>query len=148
MPIALAEEIMLLSLDDESGVPERRQAAGWAVAGGIVLELVLAGRASVEGKYLTLTDPTPTGEPLLDGRLALLDAWLHGRDKRRVTHWLTRDHAKATRAAMESLCARGVVVEQQHMTRARRWPTGWRKSRPASGRPRAYVPRSAICRRP
>ncbi|KPC59633.1 GOLPH3/VPS74 family protein [Streptomyces chattanoogensis] len=114
MAITLAEEIMLLSLDDESGVPEQRQAAGWAVAGAILLELVLTGRASVEGKYLELTDRTPTGEPLLDGRMALLDAWLRGREKRRVTDWLTKDRGKAANAAVESLCARGVVVEQQH----------------------------------
>ncbi|KIZ16478.1 GOLPH3/VPS74 family protein [Streptomyces natalensis] len=114
MSITLAEEIMLLSLDEESGAPEQRQAAGWAVAGGLLLELVLAGRASVEGKYLKLTDRTPTGEPLLDDRMALLDAWLGGREKRRVTEWLTRDRRKAGNAAVESLCARGVVVEQEH----------------------------------
>ncbi|MEU8693784.1 GPP34 family phosphoprotein [Streptomyces sp. NPDC048665] len=113
--VTLAEEIMLLSLDDKSGVPEQRQAASWAVAGGILLELVLAGRASVEGKYLTPTDMTPIGEPLIDGRLALLDSWLHGCGKRQVAHWLTRDHVNSIRAAMESLCARGVVVEQQLM---------------------------------
>ncbi|MFJ9849424.1 GPP34 family phosphoprotein [Streptomyces sp. NPDC101150] len=114
MPITLAEEIMLLSLNDESGVPEQRQAAGWAAAGGILLELVLAGRASVEGKYLRLTDRTPTGERLLDDRMALLDAWLRGRERRRVTEWLTKDQGKAGNAAVESLCARGVVVERQH----------------------------------
>ncbi|ANP55211.1 hypothetical protein J2Z21_003288 [Streptomyces griseochromogenes] len=114
MAVTLAEEIMLLSLDDKSGVAEQRQAAGWAVAGGFLLELVLAGRASVEGKYLTVTDGTPIGEPPLDERLALLDTWLHGHDKRRVADWLTRDQSKATKAAMESLCARGIVVEQQH----------------------------------
>ncbi|WP_369368561.1 GPP34 family phosphoprotein [Streptomyces sp. CG4] len=114
MAVTLAEEIMLLSLDDESGVPEQRHAAGWAVAGGILLDLVLAGRLSVEGKYLEVADRTPTGEQLLDDRLVLIDSWLGGRDKRRVTHWLKRDHTKAAKAAMESLCARGVVVEQQH----------------------------------
>ncbi|UJB40267.1 GOLPH3/VPS74 family protein [Streptomyces sp. A1-5] len=114
MAITLAEEIMLLCLDDESGVPEQRRAAGWAAAGGILLELVLAGRASVEGKYLKLTDRTPTGERLLDDRMALLDAWLRGREKRRVTEWLKRERGKAGDAAVESLCARGVLAEQQH----------------------------------
>ncbi|MGP3982446.1 GOLPH3/VPS74 family protein [Streptomyces sp. KR80] len=126
MAVTLAEEIMLLSLDDESGAPEQRQAAGWAVAGGILLELVLAGRASVEGKYLKLTDATPTGEQLLDGRLALLESWLRGREKRRVTEWLARDQAKAVGAAVESLCERGVVVERRHrklgLFPARRYP--------------------------
>ncbi|GGU52662.1 hypothetical protein GCM10010211_16360 [Streptomyces albospinus] len=116
MAVTLAEEIMLLSLDEESGVPEQRHMVRWAVAGGILLELVLAERASVEGKYLKLTDTTPTGEPLLDGRLALLEGWLGGREKRRVKEWLTKDRAKAIKAAVESLCARGVVIEQQRKT--------------------------------
>ncbi|MFJ3836820.1 GOLPH3/VPS74 family protein [Streptomyces sp. NPDC054904] len=112
MAITLAEEIMLLSLDDESGAAKQRQAAGWAVAGGILLELVLAERVSVSGKYLTLVDPTPTGEKLLDSRLLLIQAWLRGRDKRRVTEWLTKDNSKAVGAALESLEERGLVVEE------------------------------------
>ncbi|GAA2990840.1 GOLPH3/VPS74 family protein [Streptomyces fulvorobeus] len=114
MAITLAEEIMLLSLDDESGSAKQRQAAGWAVSGGILLELVLAGRVSVAGKHLELTDTTPTGDQLLDRRTALIETWLRGRKKRRVTEWLTRDQAKAVGAALESLCRRGVVVKEKH----------------------------------
>jgi hypothetical protein len=113
MAITLAEEIMLLSLDDESGSVKQRQAAGWAVAGGILLELVLAERVSVAGKYLELADTTPTGEHLLDSRTALIKTWMRGRSKRRVTEWLTKDQAKAVRAALESLCERGMVVEEK-----------------------------------
>ncbi|MEV6394733.1 GPP34 family phosphoprotein [Streptomyces sp. NPDC051907] len=114
MAITLAEEIMLLSLDDESGSAKQRQAAGWAVSGGILLELVLAGRVSVVGKHLELTDTTPTGDQLLDSRTVLIETWLRGRKQRRVTDWLTRDQAKAVGAALESLCKRGVVVEEKH----------------------------------
>ncbi len=114
MAITLAEEIMLLSLDDESGSAKQRQAAGWAVSGGILLELVLAGRVSVAGKYLELTDTTPTGDQLLDSRTALIEIWLRGRSKRRVTEWLTKEQPKAVAAALESLCKRGVVVEEKH----------------------------------
>lgn len=113
MTITLAEEIMLLSLDDESGSAKQREAAGWAVAGGILLELVLAGRVSIAGKYLELTDPTPTGDGLLDGRTALLETWLRGRGRRRVTDWLTKDQPKAVAAALERLCERGIVVEEK-----------------------------------
>ncbi|MEJ8642703.1 GPP34 family phosphoprotein [Streptomyces sp. MS1.HAVA.3] len=114
MAITLAEEIMLLSLDDESGSAKQRQAAGWAVAGGILLELVLAERVSVAGKHLELVDTAPTGDALLDGRTALIESWMAGRGKRRVTAWLTKDQSKAVTAALESLCRRGVVVEEQH----------------------------------
>lgn len=61
MSITLAEEIMLLSLDDESGAARQRQSAGWAVAGALLLELVLAERVSVAGKYLELSSTEPTG---------------------------------------------------------------------------------------
>ncbi|MCX5380883.1 GPP34 family phosphoprotein [Streptomyces sp. NBC_00091] len=127
MTITLAEEIMLLSLDDESGSAQQRQAASWAVAGGILLELVLAGRVSVDGKFLEMTDTAPTGDPLLDSRTALIEPWLlRGRGRRRVTAWLTKDQPKAVTATLESLCARGVVVEEKHkalgMFPIRRYP--------------------------
>lgn len=114
MSVTLGEEIMLLSLDDESGAARDRQAAGWAVAGGILLELVLAGRLSVEGGRLTVADREPTGVGLLDERLGLVDAWAARRSKPpKVTDWLTRDHGKAVGATIESLRARGLVHEEQ-----------------------------------
>ncbi|MER5933510.1 GPP34 family phosphoprotein [Streptomyces sp. NPDC002054] len=112
--VTLGEEIMLLSLDDESGSAKSQQAAGWAVAGGILLELVMAERVSVTGKYLGVLDSTPTGEPLLDGRLALLETWMQGRSKRRVTDWLTKDHTKAVGATVQRLSERGLVTEERH----------------------------------
>ncbi|CAM5306158.1 GOLPH3/VPS74 family protein [Streptomyces tanashiensis] len=114
MAVTLAEEIMLLSLDDESGAAKERQSAAWAVAGGILLDLVLAGRVAVEEGRLRVTDPTPTETPLLDGRLRQIAEWAgrRGRDPK-VTEWLTRDHTKAVKATAESLCARGLVREEQ-----------------------------------
>ncbi|MEU0127608.1 MULTISPECIES: GPP34 family phosphoprotein [unclassified Streptomyces] len=115
MSVTLGEEVMLLSLDDESGAAKGREAAGWAVAGGIVLELVLAGRLSVDDGRLTVTDRAPTGVGLLDERLGLIDAW--AAKKRRppkVQDWLTKDHSKSVGATTESLRARGLVAEEQH----------------------------------
>ncbi|WP_328301737.1 GPP34 family phosphoprotein [Streptomyces sp. NBC_00435] len=113
MTITLAEEITLLSLDDESGSVRQRQSVGWAVAGAILLELVLAERVLVSGKYLELVDTSPTGEELLDGRIGLMETWMRGRSKRRVTDWLTKDQARAIGAAVERLSGRGVVVEER-----------------------------------
>ncbi|MCX5403451.1 GPP34 family phosphoprotein [Streptomyces sp. NBC_00335] len=113
MRITLAEEIMLLSLDDESGSVKQRQSVGWAVAGALLLELVLAERVRVSGKYLELVDSPPTGEELLDGRIEAIRTWMRGRSKRRVGEWLTKDQAKAVGAAVERLSGRGVVVEER-----------------------------------
>ncbi|MEU6210393.1 GPP34 family phosphoprotein [Streptomyces sp. NPDC047023] len=113
MKITLAEEITLLCLEDESGAARQRQSVGWAVAGGLLVELVLAERIAVSGKHLELTSTESTGDALLDARLAALETWLRGR-RRRVTDWLTREHSRAVTATLESLTARGLVVEERH----------------------------------
>jgi Golgi phosphoprotein 3 (GPP34) len=111
--VTLAEEVMLLSLDDESGAAKDRSSAAWAVAGGILLELAMAGRVTVTDGRLAVTDPTPTGVALLDGRLRQMSEWTQRGGRRRVTDWLTKDQAKAVSATVESLCARGLVVEER-----------------------------------
>ncbi|MFF8290968.1 GPP34 family phosphoprotein [Streptomyces sp. NPDC016309] len=113
MTVTLGEEITLLSLDDESGAARERSSAGWAVAGGILLELAMAGRIAVSEGRLEVTDPTPTGNALLDGRLAALDEWARRKSRRKVSDWLSKDQSRAVRSTVESLCERGLVVEEQ-----------------------------------
>ncbi|SOB86225.1 GOLPH3/VPS74 family protein [Streptomyces sp. 1331.2] len=116
MHVTLAEELMLLSLDDESGVAKDGSSAGWAVAGSFLADLAMAGRIAVEEGRLAVTDPTPTGDPLLDERLERLVEWI-GRKapgKAKASEWLTRDHATAVRATVLRLCQRGLVVEERH----------------------------------
>ncbi|MBC9716727.1 GPP34 family phosphoprotein [Streptomyces sp. TRM66268-LWL] len=113
MTITLAEEIMLLSLDDESGSAKKRDAAGWAVAGALLLELVLAGRVAVRGKHVAVVDAKPTGEPLLDDRVELLRKWIGERGERRVNEWLGKEQGRAVAPVVARLCARGVVVEEK-----------------------------------
>ncbi|MGW5848674.1 GOLPH3/VPS74 family protein [Streptomyces sp. NPDC055254] len=114
MIVTLAEEIMLLSLDDEAGAVRERQACQWAVAGGIVLDLVLAGRLSVDGGRITVVDTVPTGVGLLDGRLRMIDTWAAGtRRPPKVTAWLTKDNRKVLDATVASLRERGLVGQEQ-----------------------------------
>ncbi|OCC08768.1 GPP34 family phosphoprotein [Streptomyces sp. PTY087I2] len=115
MTVSLGEEIMLLSLDDETGAAKGETAARWGVAAGMLLELVMAGRVTVKGGRVEVFDPTPTGDALLDGRLDRLTRWVHGASStRKVTAWLTRDHAKGSQDVVDSLCARGLVTEETH----------------------------------
>ncbi|MER8185918.1 GPP34 family phosphoprotein [Kitasatospora sp. NPDC094015] len=116
MDVTLAEELMLLSLDDGSGVAKDATSAGWAVAGAFLADLALAGRVAIDEGRLGITDGTPTGEPLLDERLARLAEWV-GRKapgRARSADWLTKDHATAVRATVQRLCERGLVVEERH----------------------------------
>ncbi|MFB7174162.1 GPP34 family phosphoprotein [Streptomyces sp. NPDC056254] len=124
--ITLAEEIMLLALDDESGAVRQRQSAAPAVAGALLFELVMAERVSVADKHLELVSTEPTGEPLLDGRVRLIEAWMRGRPRRRVSQWLAKDYTKAVAPVLERLGERGLVVQQEHkvlgMFPTRRYP--------------------------
>ncbi len=115
MTVSLGEEIMLLSLDDATGAAQGQTAARWGVAAGMLLELVLAGRATVKGGRVEVFDPTPTGDLLLDGRLDRLTRWVHGASSsRKVSDWLTREHAKGSQDVVASLVARGLVTEERH----------------------------------
>ncbi|MEU5033694.1 MULTISPECIES: GOLPH3/VPS74 family protein [Streptomyces] len=115
MTVSLGEEIMLLSLDDETGAAKGETAARWGVAAGMLLELVMAGRVTVRGGRVEVFDPTPTGDALLDGRLDRLTRWVHETSSsRKVVAWLTRDHAKGSQDVVDSLVARGLVTEEKH----------------------------------
>lgn len=67
MSMLLAEELVLLLMDDETGhceVPEREASQGVALA--LVFELSLRRALAVEGDTLALQRTTSTGDPLLD----------------------------------------------------------------------------------
>lgn len=116
MSVTLGEEVMLLSLDDVSGVAKDRASAGWAVAGGTLLELTLRHRIQVVSGRVGITDTSSTGDELLDERLHRLADWAHRHRSGKVTDWLAKDQATAVRATVRSLCERGLVVEERHRT--------------------------------
>jgi Golgi phosphoprotein 3 (GPP34) len=72
--IALAEELLLLAYDDESGkATGSRIGLDLGMAAAVLVELALAGRIAYSDGTLIVTDPTPTGEPIADevlGRIA------------------------------------------------------------------------------
>ncbi|MFI8851084.1 GPP34 family phosphoprotein [Streptomyces sp. 891-h] len=116
MTVTLGEEVTLLALEDDTGAAKSRSAAGWAVAGGILLDLRLAGRLAVTDGRLTVSDHTPTGDDLLDGRLEKIAEWTARDAKGAVGDWLAKDQPKALDAAVERLCARGIVTEHKRRT--------------------------------
>ena len=70
-PIRLAEELILLMLNEQSGYLE--MVPGWnfscVMAGAVIADLALEGRIDSDLNRLYLTDPTPTGDSLLDPTL-------------------------------------------------------------------------------
>ncbi|WP_431676581.1 GOLPH3/VPS74 family protein [Kitasatospora sp. KL5] len=114
MAVTLPEEMMLLSLDDESGQAKDGLMLGLPLSGAIVLELAFAGRVTLADGQVRVVDTRPTGVELLDGRLAALAAWTEGRRRTKIGDWLMKDQRTSVRAAEESLCRRGLVTEEKH----------------------------------
>ena len=66
--LTFLEELLLLCLDDETGLL-RPAFAPWldtAGAGALLMDLALKDRVDTDPKRLDVVDKTPTGEPLLD----------------------------------------------------------------------------------
>jgi len=85
--LSLAEELLLLALNDEKGtvVMPASLALPYGLAGALLIELVEAGLARIDGKALT---PAPAGsarDELLDGLLAVLRA---SKKPRTIGHWV------------------------------------------------------------
>ncbi|WP_141577792.1 GPP34 family phosphoprotein [Actinomadura sp. WMMA1423] len=109
-PMTLAEEVMLLSLDDEKGDAKEPSRVQWAVAGAMVVDLALAGRIDVEDERVHVRDPSPVGVPYLDAELADLAERGEAPKVKKVI-----EHARKTgvKGARQSLIDRGLVREEK-----------------------------------
>lgn len=109
--ISLSEEIVLLSLDDETGRPVGRggMAPDLALAGALLMDLALAGRIDTDRDRLLLLDATPSGQVAADVALAAVAAPGALADARGLIHLLARDIAPAREALLDRLVARGVL---------------------------------------
>ena len=71
----LAEKFFLLAIDDKSGkfvIYNAKERIKWGIAGGLLISLVKLQKIGYNGKFIRLTDPTPTDDPLLNEVLELI----------------------------------------------------------------------------
>ncbi|WP_242583798.1 GPP34 family phosphoprotein [Streptomyces sp. MST-110588] len=111
--ITLCEELMLLSLDDATGVAKERQKTEHAIAGAVLVELALAGRVEIIGEKapkVFVRGRSPMGIPVLDAALAEITARVRPRKAQEWVSHLSKDAAVATR---QSLLDRGLVREER-----------------------------------
>src|SRR4051812_40723111 len=105
------EEIVLLALDDATGalLPMPAMAFNYAIAGAVLCDLALLNRIDTDPNQLIVLDPTPTGDPLLDGALAAIAA---APKPVSASLWIgaISERARALEgAALDRLVARGVL---------------------------------------
>ena len=126
MKLHLVEEIMLLTLHDDGG--KFTDVKDWplrcALAGAVLMDLVLEGRAAAEPESLRILDSAPLDAPLLDPALAEMAADDQARTPR---HWVDHFARQADRLrteALESLVARGIL---RHDSGLFHWAHGSRR---------------------
>jgi len=111
MTLTFIEELLLLCLDDETGVL-RPALAPWldtAEAGALLMDLALRNRVDTDPERLIITDTAPTGEPLLDKALAIVAELPSGQPIDSYIAALARHGERFREAALEQLCERGVL---------------------------------------
>jgi len=139
-PLALPEEVVLLTLD-EAGRPLGRQglAAGLALAGAVMMELALAGRVDTDRHALHRVSDTPTGVPVLDLALTMLP---EAPDSRGALMLLAREEAALRGAVLSGLEARGLLRREEGrvllLFPSRRWVKAEARPEPAEALARLH----------
>jgi hypothetical protein len=123
--VALAEELLLLAYDDDSG-----RATGSTIgldlgmAAAVLIELALAGRVVYVDRTIMVRDATPTGVSIIDEVLARVAV----DTPHTPQSWLQRLRYGLRDRVLADLCARGVVQDVDETTMAgfvhiHRYPT-------------------------
>jgi hypothetical protein len=122
--IALAEELLLLAYDDQTGkATGSRIGLDLGMAAAVMVDLALAGRVAYIDGYLKVIDATPTGEEIAD---AVLAKAAEG-EPHTPGQWLQRLRHRLRSRVLEDLVARGVVQDvdetQMDYIHVHRYPT-------------------------
>jgi Golgi phosphoprotein 3 len=139
--LTLADEIVVLMLDDDTGAikPLCVPFANIAVAGGILMELALLRRIDTDLKSLYVIDPNPVGDELLDQALAEIAAEPpHQGSKSWIRHFAFHK-GDLTKSVLERLVQAGILRAEERrflwMFSRRAYPTNTgREEREAKAR--------------
>jgi hypothetical protein len=131
--LTLADEIVVLMLDDEEGdiKPGCLAVAGVAIAAGALMELALQGRIDTDLESLFIVDAKPTGEKLLDDLLAEIAA----EPAKQTSAWwidqLSTRHDNLVERVLGRLVSAGILKEE---SRRFLWMFSRRAYPPVSGK--------------
>jgi hypothetical protein len=104
--IALAEELLLLAYDDQTGkATGSRIGLDLGMSAAVLVDLALAGRIAYRDGFLTVVDPSPIGDPIADAVLAKAAE----DDPHTPAQWLQRLRHRLRIRVLEDLVARGIV---------------------------------------
>ena len=122
--VVLAEELLLLAYDDESGKATGSQIGlDLGMAAAVLVELALAGRVAYVDGAIMVRDATPTGDSILDEVLARVAA----DTPHTPASWVQRLRYGLRDRVLADLCTRGVIRDvdetMQGFIHLHRYPT-------------------------
>jgi hypothetical protein len=122
--IALAEELLLLAYDDQTGkATGSRIGLDLGMAAAVMVDLALAGRVAYVEGYLKVIDPTPVADPIAAAVLAKAAA----DQPHTPAQWLQRLRHGLRNRVLADLVERGVVRDvdetQLEYIHVHRYPT-------------------------
>lgn len=112
--LSFAEEVVLLLLDDAQGVLVELPLSTdkVVIAGAVLMDLAIHDRIDTDLERLTLADPSPTGDDILDDALEQI---VEAGEEAEITHWVERIASRSQdyqHAAMNRLVARKILREE------------------------------------
>jgi hypothetical protein len=106
--VALAEELLLLAYDNESGKAiGSRIGLDLGMAAAVLVDLALAGRIAYSDGTIIVINDKPTGEPIADDVLARIAA----DTPHTPASWVQRLRHGLRIRVLADLCARGVICD-------------------------------------
>ena len=113
--LTFPEEIVLLALDDKTGkfVDLPPLSMDQALAGAALLELAFQNRIDTDLTHLSLVNPKPTGEEMLD---PLLEKIVTAKDKKDAKYWVgvfSADGETIREKVLRRLVQRGVLKQEE-----------------------------------
>jgi len=127
--LSLAEEVILLVLDEKSGkfihVPE--YAFRYALSGAVLMDLAFKGKIDADTESLFVVDTSPTGDDVLD---MVFESIKDEEESHNCSYWieyLGRDALNIQAMALQRLCEAGILKQEEKLIfwvfKSRRYPT-------------------------
>lgn len=107
--VSLADELLLVALDDVSG-RARGQGLEHGLAGAVLLELVMAERVGLDGRQVVVLDASPVGDVFADEALARIGA----ERRRSAKAWVNALVKRLLPRVRRRLVDEGVLREEAH----------------------------------
>ncbi|RKR92953.1 Golgi phosphoprotein 3 GPP34 [Micromonospora pisi] len=138
--VSLAELIALFAYDNDGVARGTDANLDYGLAGALLIDLALAGRIDVAGKYVVVTDPAPTGDRLMDFALHRVQ-----RDRRARTprEWIIRFTKDVRSAVLSQLIDAGTLRRETDkvlkVVPRTRYPTQYGSEPPAETEARQRI---------